>query len=159
MATNASVNTKNGSLVPALRNLFADNFVVYYKSHGYHFNVEGPTFAQDHELLNEIYDFLWASHDTLGEQLRQMDKPAPSSLKAVLSLSEITECNTLDSTSKTMFSELTDDFDTLMRNAQWLYDTAGDSCCGGLETMLGDYLKDLSKLNWKVKATLNRSFK
>jgi len=144
-------------LVFPLRNLFADNFVVYYKSHGYHFNVQGTTFAQDHELLNEIYDYLWDQHDTLGEQLRQLDKPAPSSLKAILDISEITECLKLGETSAVMFSELSDDFETLMRNAQWLFENSEE--CGGMNTMIGDYMKGLSKLHWKVKATLNRSMK
>jgi len=145
------------SLVFPLRNLFADNFVVYYKSHGYHFNVEGPTFVQDHGLLNEIYDFLWAQHDMLGEQIRQMDKPAPSSLKAILDISEVNECLKIGEPSKTMFTELSDDFDTLLRNAQWLFDNSSE--CGGLNTLIGDYMRDLSKLHWKVKATLGRSMK
>jgi len=148
---------KPQSLVFPLRNLFADNFVVYYKSHGYHFNVEGPTFAQDHELLNEIYDFLWEQHDTLGEQIRQMDKPAPSSLKAILDISEITECLKIGEPSSVMFSELVDDFDTLLRNAQWLFEASEG--CGGLNTMIGDYMRELSKLHWKLKATLKRSMK
>jgi starvation-inducible DNA-binding protein len=144
-------------LVFPLRNLFADNFVVYYKSHGYHFNVQGPTFAQDHELLNEIYDFLWAQHDMFGEQLRQLDKPAPSSLKAILDISEVTECLKLGESSATMFGELSDDFDTLMRNAQWLFENSAE--CGGLNTFIGDYMRDLSKIHWKIKATLGKSFK
>jgi len=149
--------TKPQPLVFPLRNLFADNFVVYYKSHGYHFNVQGPMFAQDHALLEEIYDFLWAQHDGLGEQIRQMDKPAPSSLKAILDISEITECLKVGETSATMFSELCDDFETLIRNAQWLFENSEE--CGGLNTFIGDYLRDLNKLHWKVKATLNRSMK
>jgi hypothetical protein len=28
-----------------------------------------------------------------------------------------------------------------------------------LATLIGDYIKDLSKLNWKVKATIGKSFK
>jgi starvation-inducible DNA-binding protein len=145
------------NLVFPLRNLYADNFVVYYKTHGYHFNVEGPTFAQDHELLNEIYDFLWAQHDMLGEQIRQLDKPAPSSLKAVLDISQITECTKLSETSKVMFTELCDDFETLIAGAQWLFENSEE--CGGLNTFIGDYMRDLNKLHWKVKATIGKSMK
>jgi len=147
------------AIVSGLRCLFADNFVTYYKSHGYHFNVEGNTFAQDHELLNEIYDFLWAQHDMLGEQIRQLDKPAPSSLKAILSISEVTEAVSVNLSSRSMFENLVEDFDLLMRNGQWLYDAADENDLGGLSTLVGDYLKDLSKLRWKLKATLGRSIK
>lgn len=150
---------KSNSLITQLTQLYADNFVTYYKSHGYHFNVDGPMFAQDHELLNEIYDFLWEQHDMLGEQIRQMDKSAPSSLKEVLSLTDIEECTKVGETSKTMFTELNADFEELIEDAQQLYDDADMQSCGGLATFIGDYIKDLSKLNWKVKATIGKSFK
>jgi starvation-inducible DNA-binding protein len=142
-----------------LNTLFCDNFIVYYKSHGYHFNVEGPTFVQDHDLLNEIYDFLWEQHDVFGEQLRQMSCAAPTSLKSILTAGTVSECNKLGESSKTMFTELSEDFEALMRSAQDLYDEADMESCGGLATMLGDYLKALSKLHWKLKATIGKSFK
>jgi len=150
---------KSNSLITQLTQLYADNFVTYYKSHGYHFNVEGPMFAQDHALLEEIYDFLWAQHDMLGEQIRQMDKAVPCSLKDVLKMSEIIECDSPQKTSKEMFTWLNKDFDCLIEYAQTLYDDADLSSQGGLATLIGDYLKDLSKLNWKVKATIGKSFK
>lgn len=152
--------TKSKSAIESkLVGLFCDNFVVYYKSHGYHFNVDGPTFVQDHGLLNEIYDFLWEQHDIFGEQLRQMDKPAPSSLKFILNAATLDECTTLGESSKIMFTELNKDFDSLLNQAQDLYDEADMASCGGLATMLGDYLKALSKLQWKLKATIGKSFK
>jgi starvation-inducible DNA-binding protein len=150
---------KSNNLITMLTQLYADNFVTYYKSHGYHFNVEGPMFAQDHALLEEIYDFLWAQHDMLGEQIRQMDKGVPCSLKEVLSMTDIAECDNARKPSKEMFTWLNQDFDDLVDHAQKLYDEADIQCYGGLATLVGDYIKDLSKLNWKVKATLGKSFK
>jgi len=150
---------KSNSLITQLTELYANNFVTYYKSHGYHFNVEGPMFDQDHALLEEIYDFLWTQHDMLGEQIRQMDKAVPCSLKEVLKLTDIIECDSPQKTSKEMFTWLNKDFDCLIDYAQTLYDDADLSSQGGLATLIGDYIKDLSKLNWKVKATLGKSFK
>ena len=150
---------KSNSLITQLTQLYADNFVTYYKSHGYHFNVDGPMFAQDHALLEEIYDFLWAQHDMLGEQIRQMDKGTPCSLKEVLSMTDIVECDTPKKPSKEMFTWLNQDFDCLIEYAQKLYDDADMQSYGGLATLIGDYIKDLSKLNWKVKATIGKSFK
>jgi len=150
---------KNNSLITQLTELYANNFVTYYKSHGYHFNVEGPMFAQDHALLEEIYDFLWAQHDMLGEQIRQMDKGVPCSLKEILGMTEIVECDSAKKPSKEMFTWLNEDFNCLIEYAQQLYDDADMQSYGGLATLIGDYIKDLSKLNWKVKATIGKSFK
>lgn len=159
MATMTPPQPKSNNLVTLLTQLYADNFVTYYKSHGYHFNVDGPMFAQDHALLEEIYDFLWAQHDMLGEQIRQMDKAVPCSLKDILKMTDIIECDSPQKSSKEMFTWLNKDFDSLLADAQTLYDDADLSSYGGLATLIGDYLKDLSKLNWKVKATIGKSFK
>jgi DNA-binding ferritin-like protein len=58
-----------------------------------------------------------------------------------------------------MFTWLNEDFDCLIEYAQQLYDDADMQSYGGLATLIGDYIKDLSKLNWKVKATIGKSFK
>ena len=151
--------TDESTIVYALRNLYADNFAVYYKSHTYHFNVEGPTFLQDHMLLEEIYTFLQESHDTLGELIRQMHKEAPPSLKVILDLTNITEAKTAKVPSKAMFNDLNNDFTAVHESGQWLFHAFDEAGYGGLNTAIGDYLKELSKLHWKIQATLGVSFK
>lgn len=149
----------NKPIVPLLRSLYADNFVTYYKTHAFHFNVEGATFSQDHGLFGEIYDFLWAEHDNIGEQIRQQDKPVTVNLKTVLELSSISETSPAFKSNAEMLTELEKDVVSLLSVAQEVYEQAGAQCMGGLETYIGDYLKDLSKLHWKIKATLKRSIK
>jgi len=145
----------NQLMVSLLRKLYADNFTAYYKSHGFHFNVQGVTFAQDHGLLEEVYQFLWKQNDILGEQIRQLDKTVLPSLADILELTNIVECKKGKETSKDMFNDLQQDFDTIMEVGQVIFDKS--TAYGGLNTLIGDYLKGLSKLNWKLKATLGRS--
>jgi starvation-inducible DNA-binding protein len=140
-----------------LRNLTCDNFVVYFKSHGFHFNVQGNTFSQDHSLLQEVYELLWEWHDTLNEQLRQLGKPCVSSLSALLNNSIIDEQSKYQFSSADMFADLVNDLDTLLRNAQWLFDNSED--IAGLNTLMGDYAKALSKINWKLKSSISQGFK
>jgi len=147
----------NKVIVSGLKNLHADNFVVYFKSHVFHFDVQGANFSQDHALLNEVYDFLLDMHDTLGEQIRQLDSLPCSSLKDMLEYSVIGESKDGDKSSKEMLGILSNDFDSLNGSAQALYESTTE--CGGLQTMLGDYLKDLSKIHWKIKATIGKSIK
>lgn len=145
----------NQLMVSLLRKLYADNFTTYYKSHGFHFNVQGTMFSQDHGLLEEIYQFLWDQHDTIGEQIRQLDKAVLPSLGDILDLTNIVECKKGKESSKEMFNELQQDFDIIMEVGQVIFEKSNSY--GGLNTLIGDYLKGLSKLNWKVKATLGRS--
>jgi starvation-inducible DNA-binding protein len=141
-----------------LTNLYASNFVLYYKTHGFHFNIQGPTFAQDHAVLEEIYSFLWEQHDMIGEQIRQMGKAVVPNLISVIDLSVIKECSSIIRTSAPMWDTLASDVEDVLGLAQWVYDTAGEESYGGLETLVGDYLKSLSKLHWKLKALQGKSF-
>jgi len=161
MATNKpplSTNSSSSLVVP-LQQLWADNFLVYFKSHVFHFNVQGQNFEGDHEYFQEVYEFLWEQHDVLGEQIRQMDKPVLTSLEQIISASSVDEAEPNAKDAKAMYTELSEEFDELIDTAQNLYDMAEEQCCAGLSTLLGDYIKQVSKLNWKAKATIGRSIK
>jgi len=146
-------------LIVLLKALYASNFVTYYKSHAFHFNIEGTTFSQDHEFFQKIYEFLQGEHDNLGEQIRQLDKPVTSTLKDVISLSLIDESNIITKNNLDLLAILEEDFCQLHEQAQELYEAASNQCYGALETYIGDYMVALSKLHWMIKATLKRSIK
>ena len=109
-------------LIKGLIKLYADNFVLYYKAHSFHFNVQGSTFAQDHAVLEELYTFLWEQHDTIGEQVRQFDKAVPVSLEEVIKLSTLSEQNSLLKVSQPMYDVLCNDIEDTITLAQWVYD-------------------------------------
>lgn len=149
----------NSALAAMLQSLWADNFVVYFMVHSMHFNTQGPNFEGDHEFFQEVYEFLFEQHDTIGEQIRQLDKPVLVSLASVLSASSIEELEPKMIDAKTMYTELSSYLDDLTDIAQRVYEMAGSTGCGGVETMIGDYLKMLGKLNWKAKASIGRSIR
>ncbi len=136
-----------------LKTLAADNFVAYFKAHVYHLNVVGPDFHQYHSLLGDIYDYLYEWHDTLNEQLRQMDVMCDTSLKDYLEETNLSPLNKAK-VGKEMFTDLVVTFESILSSAQELYDEAGLEGHGGLETIVGDYMTGLSKLHWKVKSCL-----
>ena len=75
----------------SLREVLADTFVMYFKSHSYHWNVEGADFAQYHEFLNALYEELHDAVDTIAEHIRAIDYYAPTSLTALLENTKINE--------------------------------------------------------------------
>lgn len=68
-------------IVTALRGVLADTFVLYAKTHGFHWNVVGPDFSQLHAFFEEQYKALWESLDELAERIRSLGELAPASLK------------------------------------------------------------------------------
>lgn len=75
----------------ALKKLLADTYALYLKTHGYHWNVEGPHFQQLHALFMEQYTEMWNAVDDLAERIRALGEYAPSSYSEMASMSSITE--------------------------------------------------------------------
>lgn len=71
--------------------LLADTYALYLKTHGYHWNVEGPHFQQLHSLFMQQYTEMWTAVDELAERIRALGAYAPSSYSQMAALSSIAE--------------------------------------------------------------------
>lgn len=71
--------------------LLADTYTLYLKTHGYHWNVEGPHFQQLHILFMEQYTEMWTAVDELAERIRALGEYAPVSYGEMANLSTIKE--------------------------------------------------------------------
>ena len=75
----------------AVSRLMADTYTLYLKTHGYHWNVEGPHFQQLHMQFMEQYTEMWTAVDDLAERIRALGHYAPASYTAMSKLSSIAE--------------------------------------------------------------------
>lgn len=75
----------------ALKLLLADTYTLYLKTHGYHWNVEGPHFQQLHLQFMEQYTEMWTAVDELAERIRALGHYAPSSYSEMGALSSLKE--------------------------------------------------------------------
>jgi len=132
-----------------LKNLFSDNFTVYTKAHGYHFNVVGPDFFEYHKLFQEVYEYLYEKHDVLGELLRQLDVIVPADLRTICE-STVMDCEFGNPTAAKMISDLYDDIEQLIQSGEAIYKIAKN---GAIETVIGDYLVGLNKLCWFLRSS------
>jgi starvation-inducible DNA-binding protein len=67
-------------LVEALKKAQATTFALYLKAHNFHWNVEGPDFAQYHSFLGDFYEEVFGAVDTIAELIRTLDAYAPGSV-------------------------------------------------------------------------------
>ncbi|MBL4871373.1 MAG: DNA starvation/stationary phase protection protein, partial [Robiginitomaculum sp.] len=74
-----------------LSKLLADTYTLYLKTHGYHWNVEGPHFQQLHIQFMEQYTEMWTAVDELAERIRALGHYAPGSYAKIAKLSSIEE--------------------------------------------------------------------
>jgi len=96
----------NENLVTCLKELQSMNMKMYAQSHGYHWNVEGRDFKQDHAFLLEIYEDVFDSIDAYAENLRKLNVKAPFGLVQLQSNSILKINDSLDLTADQMFAEL-----------------------------------------------------
>ncbi len=78
-------------LVYELRKVLANTFVMYYKAHVAHWNVEGMSFDSLHKFFGELYGDLHGAVDPIAEHLRGLGVYAPVSLSGLMSECEVPE--------------------------------------------------------------------
>jgi len=72
-----------------LKTLLASNFAYYLKAQMFHWNVEGPDFAQLHKFFAKIYGDAYSAVDPIAEYIRTLEEYAPGSLERFQELSQI----------------------------------------------------------------------
>jgi starvation-inducible DNA-binding protein len=85
----SEVDRKN--VASELSRLLADSYVLYLKSHNYHWNVTGPQFQTLHLMFEQHYNELALAVDEIAERIRALGHFAPATLGDFGSLSSISE--------------------------------------------------------------------
>jgi starvation-inducible DNA-binding protein len=143
----------NEELLLSLKQALADSFVLYYKAHSYHWNVEGADFKQYHDLFGGIYEEIFGAVDDLAEHIRQLDDYAPTSLSQIKSLSMISEDEEVVS-AMSMVSRLLDANNLTLASLMMAYRAADNATELGLANFLQDRIAAHQKHGWMLKATL-----
>lgn len=79
------------SIVEGLSRLISDTYVLYLKTHNFHWNVTGPMFRTLHLLFEEQYTELATAVDAIAERIRALGFPAPGTYTTYARLSSIKE--------------------------------------------------------------------
>jgi starvation-inducible DNA-binding protein len=138
-------------LVDDLKRVQADTFALYAKAHYYHWNVEGPDFAQYHEFLNKLYDELFAAVDVLAEEVRALNQYAPGAHRMLMELTKIQDDNTIPDGVE-MFRRLLADNETVMEGLVTAYMSADAAGEIGLSNLLQDRFDVHKKHGWMLRS-------
>jgi len=142
-------------LVQSMKKALADTFAFYLKAHGFHWNVEGRTFVQDHELFSRIYEEVYGSIDQFAEEIRAMDAYAPASFARFSELTSIEdEIKILNA--QGMIEKLLADNSTVMASVEQAYELAEAAHNHGLSNFLAERLDNHAKHAWQLRATLKQ---
>lgn len=138
-------------LQTALTKVLSDTFVMYFKTHQFHWNVEGPNFPQYHSFLDGIYNELWSATDTIAEHIRTVDGYTPSSLAELISNSMITEEKS-PSTDNGGFAALVAANNMVLISLMRAYQAAETASEVGVSNFLQDRIDAHNKHGWMLKS-------
>jgi starvation-inducible DNA-binding protein len=140
-------------IAEGLGRLLADSYVLYLKTHGFHWNVTGPMFNTLHQMFMGQYTELWNALDEIAERIRALGHPAPMGGRRYTELSSIEETHQAPE-AMAMVAELMRGHEAVARTARGLFplvDAAGDEPSADLLTQR---LQIHEKTAWMLRSLL-----
>lgn len=141
------------ALTDELMELQADVTVLYFKAHGYHWNVEGEDFGQYHSLFAEIYEDIYSSIDPIAENIRKLDEYAPFKLDTLIKLTSLKD-STVDTSPKAMAKDLLKSNEQVVGKLKSVFDTANSDNEQGIANFIAERIDMHQKWSWQLKASV-----
>lgn len=138
-------------LIEQMKVILGTNFGLYFKAHSFHWNVEGPNFAEYHNFLGAFYEGVFANTDPIAEHIRALGSYAPTTLLRMMELSKVQDVVAIPSP-LVMMSELASDNDKYimeLRAGIAIADAADEPAVGNF---LQDILDAHQKHGWMLKS-------
>ncbi len=148
------IEDKDGQRVAdALSNVLADTFVLYLKTHNFHWNVTGPMFHTLHQMFEQQYNELWLAVDAIAERMRSLGFIAPGSYGEFNRLTYLQESPVARNASE-MIAELLRDHETTARTARSAFAAARTAVDAATEDLLTQRLAAHEKAAWMLRSLL-----
>lgn len=137
----------------ALTRLLADTYTLYLKTHGYHWNVEGPHFQQLHALFMEQYTEMWTASDELAERIRALGFYAPGSYGEMAKLASLNEEDDTPPDWKSMVTTLAKGHEQVAKTARDVLRVAEEAGDDATSDVVAPRVTLHEKTAWMLRAT------
>jgi starvation-inducible DNA-binding protein len=140
-------------LIQQLKVILGTNFALYLKSHNYHWNVEGPDFAQYHKFLGKLYEQIFGNTDLIAEKIRMLGSYAPGSMERFIELSDIEEATSVPD-SMTMLRTLSSDNERFIFHLRAGIAAADQANEPAISNFLQEILDQHQKHAWMIRSII-----
>ena len=138
-------------LIEQMKTILGTTFGLYFKAPSYHWNIEGPDFAQYHDFLGNFYTAVFANVDPIAEHLRALDSYAPVALSRMLELSDVEETDIIPP-ALTMLLNLKNDNERYMVHLRAGIAAAEAANEPAVSNFLQDILDQHQKQGWMLRS-------
>jgi starvation-inducible DNA-binding protein len=131
----------------------ANVFVMYFKAHSFHWNVEGVEFSQYHEFFGDLYEDIYDSVDPIAENLRKLNAYAPKSISEMYDNKTLLEENGIPDL-RGMLNALLSANDQVLYSLNKVFSLAQKENKQGLCNFIADRIDTHEKHGWQLRASL-----
>jgi starvation-inducible DNA-binding protein len=146
---------QRAEIAGSLSKVLADSYAVYLKTHGYHWNVRGPSFAALHVMFEGQYQEEWAALDTIAERVRSVGELVPQGRSAFANLTSISDGDSAKNADD-MLEELLADNQTVLETIRQAFKTADAAGDEATLDLLNARTAAHAKHAWMLRASLGR---
>jgi starvation-inducible DNA-binding protein len=143
-------------LTTAIKVLLANATVMYYKTHQFHWNVEGIEFTQYHTFFEEIYTDVYNSVDPIAELLRKLDDYAPVSIDELYKYKTLEEETTRVVLLSDILSSLIKANEEVLASLNKVFTIANSEKQQGVCNFIADRIDTHQKHAWFLRASAKK---
>lgn len=142
------------SIVDGLSRLLSDTYVLYLKTHNFHWNVTGPSFRTLHLMFEEQYNELALAVDSIAERIRALGFPAPGSYAFYARHSSIKEEEGVPHADE-MIRQLVQGQEAVVRTARSIFPVVDKVCDEPTADLLTQRMQVHEKTAWMLRVLLD----
>lgn len=139
------------TIAEGLANVLADTYRLTFKTHAYHWNVEGPLFYSIHNLTEGQYEDMFAAADEIAERIRAVGQITPMTMADIIERSVIKDDSKAPSAGE-MCSNLASDHERIAHRLHALITIAADNNDPVTEDLATARSAFHEKAAWMLKA-------
>lgn len=141
-------------LVLSMNKCLANTFVFYFKTHAFHWNLEGINFPTYHDFFGDLYQELFDAVDPIAEEMRALDVYAPSGLNELYKHATISDSDLKGDSLKDMLMAALGDNATVIADLTTAFTLATKENKQGLANFLADRIDKHKKHEWMLRSCL-----
>lgn len=143
-------------LITAIKVLLANTTVMYYKTHQFHWNVEGIEFYQYHIFFESIYTDVYAAIDPTAEQLRKLGEYTAVSVDELYKYKTIEEETERKIILSDILASLIAANDQMLNSLNNVFDLANINKEQGICNFVADRIDTHKKHGWFLRASAKK---
>ena len=142
-------------LADKLSHLLADSYLLYIKTHNFHWNVTGPMFTTLHVMFEGQYTELATAVDEIAERIRALGHPAPGSYAQFAELTQIKEENKVPS-AEDMIRQLVEGQEAVVRTCREIFPLVEAAADEPSADLLTQRMTLHEKTAWMLRSLLEK---